>query len=81
MARVQVNLKIDERIVKEVEGLVEKGYFSSKTEAFLKALQLLIKSYKAEELRRRLDDIREGTVEAPSLTEMVIASHEEEDEN
>ncbi|MBS7635136.1 hypothetical protein KEJ34_06585 [Candidatus Bathyarchaeota archaeon] len=81
MARVQVNLKIDERIVKEVEGLVEKGYFSSKTEAFLKALQLLIKFYKAEELRRRLNEIRESTVEAPSLTEMVIASHEEEDEN
>ncbi|MBS7648841.1 MAG: hypothetical protein QXU67_01785 [Candidatus Bathyarchaeia archaeon] len=81
MARVQVNLKIDEGIVKEVEGLVEKGYFSSKTEAFLKALQLLIKTYKAEEFRRRLDDIREGTGEAPSLTEMVIASHEEEDEN
>lgn len=81
MARIQVNLKIDERIVKEVESLVGKGYFSSKTEAFLKALQLLIKSYKAEELKRRLDEIREGTEEAPSLTEMVIASHEEEDEN
>lgn len=81
MTRIQVNLKIDERIIKEVEDLVKKGYFSSKTEAFLTALQLLLKFYKAEEFRRRLDEIREGTLRAPSLTEMVITSHEEEDES
>ena len=49
MARVQVNLKLDEKTVKEVEELVEKGYFNSKTEVFVKALQLLIKSQKAKE--------------------------------
>ena len=80
MARVQVNLKLDEKTVKEVEGLVEKGYFSSKTEVFVKALQLLIKSQKAKELARRIDEIREGTEEAPSVTEAVVGAHEEEDE-
>lgn len=79
MTRVQVNLKLDEKIVKEVENLVEKGYFNSKTEAFLKALQLLVKSYKAEELMKRLNEVREGTEEASSLTEAVVESHEEED--
>ncbi len=80
MARVQVNLKLDEKTVKEVERLVEKGYFSSKTEAFVKALQLLIKSHKTEELAKRINTIREGTEEAPSVTEAVVKSHEEEDE-
>lgn len=80
MARVQVNLKLDEKTVREVERLVEKGYFSSKTEAFIKALQLLIKSQKAEELAKRIDEIREGTEEAPSVTEAVVEAHEEEDE-
>jgi len=80
MARVQVNLKLDEKAVREVERLVEKGYFSSKTEAFMRALQLLIKSHKAEELSKRIDEIREGTERAPSVTEAVVEAHEEEDE-
>ena len=80
MARVQVNLKLDEKTVKEVERLVEKGYFNSKTEAFVRALQLLIKSQKAKELARRIDEIREGTEEAASVSEAVVKAHEEEDE-
>jgi Arc/MetJ-type ribon-helix-helix transcriptional regulator len=80
MARVQVNLKLDEGIVKEVERLVEQGYFSSKTEAFMKALQLLLRAHKTEELVKRLEDVREETENMPSLTEAVIESHEEEDE-
>jgi len=81
MARVQVNLKLDEKMIKEIESLVERGYFSSKTEAFVKALQLLIRSQKAEELAKRIDEIREGTERAPIVTEAVVKAHEEEDES
>jgi len=81
MARVQVNLKLDEKTIREVERLVERGCFSSKTEAFVKALQLLIRSQKAEELAKRIDEIRKGTEKAPSVTEAVVKSHEEEDES
>ena len=81
MARVQVNLKLDEKAIREVERLIEKGYFSSKTEAFMRALQLLIKSHKAGELAKRIDEIREGTEQAPSVTEAVVEAHEEEDEH
>ena len=77
---MQVNLKLDEKMIKEIESLVERGYFSSKTEAFVKALQLLIRSQKAEELAKRIDEIREGTESAPSVTEAVVKAHEEEDE-
>ena len=80
MARVQVNLKLDEKMIKEIESLVERGYFSSKTEAFVKALQLLIRSQKAEGLAKRINEIREGTESAPSVTEAVVKAHEEEDE-
>lgn len=80
MARVQVNLKLDEKTVREVEKLVKEGYFSSKTEAFVKALQLLIKSQKAGEMAKRIDEIRKGTEKAPSVTEAIVKSHEEEDE-
>ena len=80
MARVQVNLKLDEKAVREVDSLIEKGYFSSKTEAFMRALELLIRSHKAGELAKRIDEIREGTERAPSVTEAVVEAHEEEDE-
>jgi Arc/MetJ-type ribon-helix-helix transcriptional regulator len=79
MARVQVNLKLDEGIIREVEKLIEQGYYSSKTEAFMKALQLLLRAHKAGELVKKFDEVRAGTEEAPSLTEAVIESHEKED--
>ena len=80
MTRVQVNLKLEASLVREVEKLVEHGYFSSKTEAFTSALRLLIKLYKAEELRKRIDEIRNGTERLPSVTEAVIRAQEEEDQ-
>lgn len=80
MTKVRVSLKLDEKMIKEIESLVERGYFSSKTEACVKALQLLIRSHKAEELAKRINEIREGTESAPSVTEAVVKAHEEEDE-
>jgi len=76
---VQVNVKLDEDLLREVERLVEKGHAKTKKEAFEMALRLLIKSSKAQELAERIDRIREGTEAMPSVVEAVIESHEEED--
>ena len=75
---VQVNVKLDGKLLREVEKMVEKGHVKTKKEAFEKALQLLIKSHKALELAERIDRVREGTQAMPSATEAVIGSHEEE---
>jgi len=74
---VQVNVKLDERLLREVEKLVESGYVKTKKEAFETALRLLIRSHKASELAARIDRIREGTETMPSVTEAVVESHEE----
>ena len=79
MTTVQVNLKLDRELVEMVEDLVRRGLFRSKTEVFVQALKLLIKRYRAEELRRLMDEIREGTEKMPSAAEAIIRSHEEED--
>ncbi|MEM2902730.1 MAG: hypothetical protein QXO32_08400 [Candidatus Bathyarchaeia archaeon] len=79
MNRRQVNLKLEDRLIREVERLIERGKFESKTAAFTRALQLLIKSYRVEEFKKRIDEIRGGTEGLPSATEAVIISHEEED--
>ena len=38
MGRRQVNLKLDEELLKETEKLVELGFFNNKTEVFKEAL-------------------------------------------
>ena len=73
----QVNVKLDKTLLGEVEELIQKGWVKTKKEAFQKALQLLIRTYKAAELADRIDKIREGTEKMPSLTEAVVLSHEE----
>jgi len=73
----QVNVKLDKTLLGEVEELIQKGWVKTKKEAFQKALQLLIRTYKAAELAYRFDKIREGTEKMPSLTEAVVLSHEE----
>ncbi len=75
---VQVNVKLDRSLLDEVEELVRKGYVKTKKEAFEKGLLLLIKMYKASELERRIDTIREGTEGMPSVTQAVMETHEEE---
>lgn len=76
---VQVNVKLDEKLVREIEKLVEEGYVKTKKEAFERALRLLIKSRKALELAERINKVREGTETMPSVTEALVKSHEEED--
>jgi len=76
---VQVNVKLDEKLVREIERLVEEGYVKTKKEAFERALRLLIKSRKALELAERINKVREGTETMPSVTEALVKSHEEED--
>ncbi|MFQ5711887.1 MAG: type II toxin-antitoxin system VapB family antitoxin [Candidatus Geothermarchaeales archaeon] len=77
--KTQVNVKLDEKLLREVERLREKGHVKTKKEAFEKALRLLIRSYKAEELAERIDRVREGTEDLPSATEAAVEAHEEED--
>ena len=71
-------MKLDEKLLREVEKMVKEGRVKTKKEAFEIALRLLLKSYKANELVKRIDKIREGTEELPSVTVAAVESHEEE---
>ena len=79
MSKAQVNIRIPKDLISEVENLVKRGIFSSKTEAFSEAVRLLIRTHKGRVLAERMDRVREGTEGRPNLTEVVISSHEEED--
>jgi metal-responsive CopG/Arc/MetJ family transcriptional regulator len=70
--------ELDEKLLREVERLVVEGYVKTKREAFERALQLLVRYYKALELAERIDRVREGSEAMPSVTEALAESHEEE---
>lgn len=74
-----MNVKLDEKLLREVEKLVKSGYVKTRKEAFERALQMLVKSHKALEFTERIDRVREGTEAMPSVTEAVTRSHEEEE--
>ena len=75
---VQVNVKLDEKIVKELDKMVDSGFVGTKKEAFEKALVGLIKEYRAAEFRERIDKVRSGTANFRSVTDEVVKGHEEE---
>jgi len=72
-------VKLEEKLLKEVEGLVESGLCASKTEAFAEALKLLLKAKKGKTILQRIDKIREGTEGYPSANQALVEAHEEED--
>jgi len=75
---IQINVKLDDHLVKEVEALVENGHVRTKKEAFERGLGLLIRACRASEIEKRIEIIRQGTENMPSLTQAVVESHEEE---
>jgi len=75
----QINLRLEESIIEKVDFLVKIGLFKSRTEAFKEALRMLIDKYYRGLMEKRLKKIREGTENYPSLTEIVIRIHEDEE--
>jgi Arc/MetJ-type ribon-helix-helix transcriptional regulator len=79
MTRTQVNVKLDDELLRQVERLVESKTYASKTEAFTEALRLLLRSQRGKALLQRIDKIREGTEAYPSASHALIEDHEQED--
>lgn len=79
MAKAQVNVKLEEKLLREVEGMVEQGQYRSKTEAFTEALKLLLKANKGKTIVQRMEKLREGTEAYPNATQAVVGAHEEDD--
>jgi Arc/MetJ-type ribon-helix-helix transcriptional regulator len=79
MAKTQVNVKLEDQLLKQVESLVESKVYASKTEAFTEALKLLLRSQRGKALLQRIDKIREGTGGYPSASHALIEDHEQED--
>lgn len=80
MAKVQVNLRLDEDLVRKVDALVQRGLFKSRTEAIACAIKSLLREHYGRVLRERMEKVREGTESYPSVTKAVEEIHEGEHE-
>ncbi len=70
MKRLLVNLS-DEELVK-LEGLLKKKAYSSRSEAFRHALELLVEAEKSPELQKLIEKLRKRFVTEFRLTEREI---------
>ncbi|ODS35187.1 MAG: hypothetical protein A7316_10745 [Candidatus Altiarchaeales archaeon WOR_SM1_86-2] len=75
-----ITVKTTPVLMDELENVVKKEHYKSKSDAINDAIRFLVKKHKMREIDRRIKRIREGTEDLPSLTEAVIKSHEEDDE-
>jgi Arc/MetJ-type ribon-helix-helix transcriptional regulator len=72
-------VKLEEKLLRAVEGMVERGRYRSKTEAFTEALKLLLKANEGKTIVQRMENVREGTEAYPSASQAVVEAHEEDD--
>ena len=80
MVKVQLNVRIDKELAEEIDEMVKRGRFQTKTDALTDALMLLIRAQRGEELAERMSRVREGTEGYPSLSETLEEARREEDE-
>lgn len=79
LTKTQVNVKLEEELLQQVERLVENGTFHTKTEAFTEGLKLLLRTQKGHDLLRRMESIRQGTETYASPTRVLKELHEKEE--
>lgn len=76
-----MNVRLEEKLLREVEGLVESGLYASKSEAFAEALKLLLKAQKGKTIFKRTERIREESEAYPGASEALVETHKESCEN
>ena len=76
----QISIEVTEVLSKELDMMVEEGYFRNTTEAVKEALNRLVLNYRAELSKKKMDRISEKTKGAGiNLTQSIIHIHEEEE--
>ena len=79
MATVQVNIRTTEFLAKELDRIVEEGYFRSRSEALNEGIRLILRRYQIAKLESKLAKAKEGTKDLSSVTESLLSARDEED--
>jgi len=81
MCSMVVNVRTSEYLIDEIDGLVKKGVFRSRTEAVNEAMRLIIKKYKILSAIENIKAMAKSNVSEESLTELLLESRREDDED
>jgi Arc/MetJ-type ribon-helix-helix transcriptional regulator len=76
-----VNVRTSEYLIDEIDGLVKKGVFRSRTEAVNEAMRLIIKKYKILSAIENIKAMAKSNISEESLTELLLESRREDDED
>ena len=81
MCSMVVNVRTSEYLIDEIDGLVNKGVFRSRTEAVNEAMRLIIKKYKILSAIENIKAMAKSNTSEESLTELLLESRREDDED
>lgn len=81
MCGVVVNVRTSEYLINEIDGLVNKGVFRSRTEAVNEAMRLIIKKYKVLSAIENIKAQARSNTNDESLTDLLLESRREDDED
>ncbi len=79
MTSSQLNVRTSPTLIEELDLLVNRGFFRSRTEAVNEGIRLLIRRYKAMKIAEKIDKIALGKKGKESLTKVLLELRDEED--
>ena len=79
LASSQLNVRTSPALIEELDSLVDRGLFRSRTEAVNEGIRLLIRRYKAMKIAEKIDKIALGKKDKESLTKVLLELRDEED--
>ncbi len=79
LASSQLNVRTSPVLIEELDSLVDRGLFRSRTEAVNEGIRLLIRRYKAMKIAEKIDKITLGKKSKKSLTKVLMELRDEED--
>ncbi len=79
LASSQLNVRTSPVLIEELDSLVDRGLFRSRTEAVNEGIRLLIRRYKAMKIAEKIDKIALGKKSKKSLTKVLLELRDDED--
>ena len=79
MTSSQINIRTSNTLVDELDSLVDRGIFRSRTEAVNEGIRLIIRRYKAMKISKKIDLIAKGKHSNKNLTDALLELREKED--
>ena len=80
MTSIQINIRTTPFLAKELDHIIEEGYFRNRTEAINEGIRVVIRQYQLENVRTRINNIRPKDQKYNSSKKLIRDVRNEEDQ-